>query len=181
MAPCGKLKLPGETEAVLAGEQPAKGYPGQAHQTMGTGRAWQAIGVTPLLKNIHRMIDLPCLKKRTPKWAATTKRSGLEKSAIVQFPLNRDSSCFTPSPWVTVKKTRKDFMCIEVRITRPITRKGINRTQCSPSEAIVTFGAMSLQGKVTSSSLLLLRNMALHLNSDSSPASKELSLFTSLL
>ena len=91
MRTCGKLKLPGETEAVLAGEQPAKGYPGQAHQTMGTGRAWQAIGVTPLFKNTHRMIDLPCLKKRTPKWAATTDRSGLEKSAIVQFPLNRDS------------------------------------------------------------------------------------------
>ena len=91
MAPCGKLNPPGETEAVLAGEQPAKGYPGQAHQTMGKGRAWQAIGVTPDLKITHRMIDLPCLKKRTLKSAATTDRSGLEKSAIVQFPLNRDN------------------------------------------------------------------------------------------
>jgi hypothetical protein len=101
MPPCGKLKLPGETEAVLAGEQPAKGYPGQAHQTMGKGRAWQAIGVTPLLKNTHRMIDLPCLKKRTNEWAATTDRSGLEKSAIVQFPLNRDTSAKPYARWRT--------------------------------------------------------------------------------
>lgn len=31
------LNSPGETEAGYPGEEPAKGYPGQAHQTM-TGR-----------------------------------------------------------------------------------------------------------------------------------------------
>jgi hypothetical protein len=38
------------------------------------------------------MIDLLCLKKRTIERVATTNRSRLINSAIVQFPLNRDSS-----------------------------------------------------------------------------------------
>src|ERR1035437_4004689 len=33
---CAILTVPGETEAGSAGEQPAKGYPGQAHRTMRT-------------------------------------------------------------------------------------------------------------------------------------------------
>ena len=92
MAPCGKLNPPGETEAVLAGEQPAKGYPGAAHRDdescRTTGRAWERPSHAP--KPLIVLIDRPCLKKRTLEWAATTHRSGLEKPAIVQFPLNRD-------------------------------------------------------------------------------------------
>ena len=65
----------------------------RASQTMSKGRARQTIGVTPLLKNSHRMIDLLCLKKRTIGRVATTNRSRLRNSAIVHFPLNRDKPC----------------------------------------------------------------------------------------
>lgn len=51
-----------ETEAGSAGEQPAEGYHGQAHQTM-RGRDVQ-LASRPTVK-LHRMIDLSCLKKRT--------------------------------------------------------------------------------------------------------------------
>jgi len=53
---------PRETEAVLAGEHPAQGYPGEAHQD----DDWGVRGLTPyahLYKYIG-LIDLPCLIKR---------------------------------------------------------------------------------------------------------------------
>ena len=90
---CGKLTLPGETEAGSAGEQPAKGYPGAAHRDdescRTTGRAWER--PSHALLQLIGLIDRLCLKKRTIEPAATTDCSRLEKSAIVQFPLNRDS------------------------------------------------------------------------------------------
>ena len=52
---------PWETETGSAGEQPVKGYRGQAHQTM-RGRDVRWASRPP--KTPHRMIDLPCLKKR---------------------------------------------------------------------------------------------------------------------
>jgi len=52
------LHLPWETEAGNPGEEPAKGYQGQAHQTM-RGRGVQ-LASRPT-QNAHRMIDLPCL------------------------------------------------------------------------------------------------------------------------
>ena len=52
---------PWKTETGSAGEQPVKGYCGQAHQTMG-GRGVQ-LASRPSGKT-HRMIDLLCLKKR---------------------------------------------------------------------------------------------------------------------
>ena len=52
---------PWETETGSAGEQPVKGYHGQAHQTM-KGRGVQ-LASRPAQKR-HRMIDLLCLKKR---------------------------------------------------------------------------------------------------------------------
>ena len=92
MHACGKLKLPGETEAGNPGEEPAKGYPGAAHRTMSPVVRQQGRGSHTLTPpKTHRTIDRPCLKKRTIKRAATTHRSGLEKSASVQFPLNRDT------------------------------------------------------------------------------------------
>ena len=45
------------------------------------------------------MRDLPCLKKRTIERVATTNRSRSQNSAIVQFPLNRDT--------VTVEQERE--------------------------------------------------------------------------
>ena len=55
------LSSPWETEMGSAGEQPVKGYHGQAHQTM-RGRGVQ-LASRPT-QNPHRMIDLLCLKKR---------------------------------------------------------------------------------------------------------------------
>ena len=55
------LHSPWETETGSAGEQPVKGYHGQAHQTM-RGRGVQ-LASRPTSKP-HRMIDLLCLKKR---------------------------------------------------------------------------------------------------------------------
>jgi hypothetical protein len=52
---------PRETEAGNPGEEPAKGYLGQAHQTM-SGRGVHT-GASPIIPP-HRMIDLRCLKKR---------------------------------------------------------------------------------------------------------------------
>ena len=53
------LSSPWETEAGNPGEEPAKGYHGQAHQTM-RGRGGQ-LASRPT-KTPHRMIDLLCLK-----------------------------------------------------------------------------------------------------------------------
>jgi len=88
---CGKLTLPGETEAGNPGEEPAKGYPGATHRDdescRTTGRAREQPSHVPL--QLIGLIDRLGLKKRTIEPAATTDCSRLEKPAIVQFPLNR--------------------------------------------------------------------------------------------
>lgn len=69
--------LPGKTEKGSAGEQPFKGYPGQAHQTM--ARVGAANMATPTHKK-HRMIDLLCLKKRIPESAESTPQITVQGS-----------------------------------------------------------------------------------------------------
>ncbi len=54
--------LPGETEVGSAGEQPAKGYPGQAHQDDVAGRGRPE--VSPSARQYIGLIDLSCLRKR---------------------------------------------------------------------------------------------------------------------
>jgi hypothetical protein len=44
---CVILMVPGETEAGSAGEQPAKGYPGQAHRTTRTNEPGEASHARP--------------------------------------------------------------------------------------------------------------------------------------
>ena len=68
---CANVTTPGQTEAVLAGEQPAKGYPGQAHQNDVPGGGAQRSSST---LNTHR-IDRPAMpqKNARPKGGTTPK------------------------------------------------------------------------------------------------------------
>jgi hypothetical protein len=68
-----------ETETGSAGEQPAKGYRGQAHQTM-RGRGVQWASRPP--QTTHRMIDLPCLKKRKRLYANPCPRNRARHTGI---------------------------------------------------------------------------------------------------
>lgn len=55
---------PWETETGSAGEQPVKGYQGQAHQTMRVNERGMVFNWCHAPLTEHRMIDLPCLRKR---------------------------------------------------------------------------------------------------------------------
>ena len=70
-------KLLRETEMGAAGEHPIKGYLGQAHQTM---KEWGLHHGVPSPKTPHRMMDLPCLKKR---------KKGLRDGPAMLCPKNR--------------------------------------------------------------------------------------------
>ena len=75
------LSSPWETEAGNPGEEPAKGYHGQAHQTM-RGRGGQ-LASRPT-KTPHRMIDLLCLKN-----AKNFMQTGVQGTGRGTFPRRR--------------------------------------------------------------------------------------------